>query len=244
MSFSIILPTLNEKGHIIDLINQISDICKYRKINYEIIVVDDSSTDGTFEIVENQTLVNKFLKLISRKGLKKNLAESINTGIKESKNDNIIWMDADLQHPPKYINEFIKFSEKFDAIISSRFLADSERYFNSDSSIKESNENQSYFFNQICKSILYKEITDYTSGFICIKKKIFENYTLKGFYGDYFINLIVHLKNNKKSILEIPFRDEKRATGFSKTLVSLNFRYLYTCFRYFLTLVICFFKKK
>ena len=53
MSFSIILPTLNEKGHIIDLINQISDICKYQKINYEIIVVDDSSTDGTFEIVEN-----------------------------------------------------------------------------------------------------------------------------------------------------------------------------------------------
>ena len=67
MSFSIILPTLNEKGHIIDLINQISDICKYQKINYEIIVVDDSSTDGTFEIVENQTKVHKFLKLISEK---------------------------------------------------------------------------------------------------------------------------------------------------------------------------------
>ena len=215
MSFSIILPTLNEKGHIIDLINQISDICKYQKINYEIIVVDDSSTDGTFEIVENQTKVHKFLKLISRKGLKKNLAESINTGVKESKNDNIIWMDADLQHPPKYINEFIKFSEKFDAIISSRFLADSERYFNSDSSIKESNENQSYFFNQICKSILYKEITDYTSGFICIKK-IFENYTLKGFYGDYFINLIVHLKNNKKVLLKSLLEMKKEQLDFLK----------------------------
>ena len=53
MSFSVILPTLNEKGHILKLIEEISNIFEINKINYEIIVVDDNSDDGTYEIVEN-----------------------------------------------------------------------------------------------------------------------------------------------------------------------------------------------
>ena len=53
MSFSVILPTLNEKGHILKLIEEISYIFKTFKKEYEIIVVDDNSNDGTFEIVKN-----------------------------------------------------------------------------------------------------------------------------------------------------------------------------------------------
>ena len=54
MSFSVILPTLNEKGHILNLIYEISKTFENRNTQYEIILVDDSSTDGTFEIVENE----------------------------------------------------------------------------------------------------------------------------------------------------------------------------------------------
>ena len=39
-------------------------------------------------------------------------------------------MDADFQHPPQYIEKFIEYSKKYDAIIASRFLSKSERYFN------------------------------------------------------------------------------------------------------------------
>ena len=244
MSFSVILPTLNEKGHILNLIYEISKTFENRNTQYEIILVDDSSTDGTFEIVENEKKKLNFLKTISRKSLKRNLASSLNDGIKKAKFEFIIWMDADFQHPPKYIKNFIDLSKDYDAIISSRFLEKSERYFNFDNSIKDINENQSYFFNQLCRRFLFKDITDYTSGFICIRKSIFNNYSLKGFYGDYFLNLIVFLKNNNKNIFEIPFKDEQRATGISKTLVSLNFRYLYTCLRYALTFVTCLLNKK
>ena len=71
MSFSVILPTLNESGHIIDLINKISHIFKQRKIDFEIIVVDDSSIDKTDQIVSKHMTENEYLKLISRKGKKK-----------------------------------------------------------------------------------------------------------------------------------------------------------------------------
>ena len=198
MSFSIILPTLNEKGHILELINEISNIFQNKNLQFEIIIVDDSSTDGTLEVVQNFKKDNKFVKLISRKNLKKNLAKSINQGIEVAKYDYIIWMDADFQHPPKYLENFIDYSKNYDAVICSRFLRDSKRYFNSDKSKKEHNENQSYFFNKLCKFFLYEDLTDFTSGFICLRKDIFKNYSLSGYYGDYFVSLIVHLKKKIK----------------------------------------------
>ena len=152
-------------------------------------------------------------------------------------------MDADFQHPPKYIENFIEEIKTFDVVISSRFLKDSERYFNSDELRKEINENQSYFYNKLCRLLLFKDFTDYTSGFVCIRKYIFSNYTLKGFYGDYFVKLLVYLKKNNFKITEIPFKDEMRASGYSKTVVNLNLKYMYTCLRYFFTLIKCFFSK-
>ena len=47
---------------------------------------------------------------------------------------------------------------------------------------KELNENQSIFFNKLCNFFLYKDLTDYTSGFICIKKNIFNSYLFTNLY--------------------------------------------------------------
>ena len=121
MSFSVILPTLNEKGHIIELIEEISNIFILKK-EFEIIVVDDNSTDGTQDVVEQHLSVKKYLKLIKRKSNIKNLADALQEGVNESKNNYIIWMDADFQHPPKYIKNFIEISDRYDVVISSRFL--------------------------------------------------------------------------------------------------------------------------
>ena len=243
MSFSVILPTLNESGHIIDLIDKISFIFQKRKIDFEIIVVDDSSIDNTDLIVGEYMTQNKYVKLISRKGKKKNLASSINDGVSLANFEYIIWMDADFQHPPKYIENFINISDKYDAIIASRFLKNSNRYFNDEQFKKKINENQSYLFNKMCKFLFFNDLTDYTSGFICIKKNCL-NFNLSGFYGDYFLDLIINLKKNKSKIIEIPFKDAERASGKSKTLVKINASYLYTCLRYMITLFKSFFKLK
>ena len=198
MSFSVILPTLNEAGHIVQLVKSIGKVLSKHK--YEIIIVDDNSTDTTPELCLKLKKTNKKVSFFSRKGLRKNLAESINLGIKKSKFENIIWLDADFQHPPQYIKEFIKYQKNFDVIIFSRFLPKSKRYFTNKKFKKEINENQSIFFNNLCKFLLFSDITDYTSGFICIKKKIFNNYRLKGYYGEYFISLITHCKLEKKKL--------------------------------------------
>ena len=107
MSYSVILPTFNENGHIIHLVKKISNIFFKKRQKFEIIVVDDNSTDGTAKKVKEFIPKTKYLKLIIRKK-KRNLADSINDGIKNSKNNYIIWLDADFQHPPQYIENFIK----------------------------------------------------------------------------------------------------------------------------------------
>ena len=153
-------------------------------------------------------------------------------------------MDADFQHPPENIKLFHNYQEKFDLIIFSRFLKDSTRYFDDNISKKKTNEPQSIFFNKLCRSLLYKDITDYTSGFICIKKKIFENYMLKGYYGDYFINLIIYSRLKNYTIIELPFADKERSSGYGKTAPGFSFRYFVVCLNYILSLLQNYFKKK
>jgi glycosyltransferase involved in cell wall biosynthesis len=197
MNYSVILPTLNENGHIVQLIDSISTIFVKRDLAFEIIIVDDNSEDGTIQTVERYKKKNKKIQLIVRSNLKKNLAESINEGIINAKYENIIWMDADFQHPPEYLNEFINEIHNCDVVIASRFLSTSGRYFKNKNFTKDTNENQSYLFNKLCKFFLFKDLTDFTSGFICLKKYYFKDFRLQGFYGDYFVNLITYLKKKK-----------------------------------------------
>ena len=241
-SFSVILPTLNEEGHIVQLINEIVNCFNNKNITFEIIIVDDNSTDGTIEKIQKlKNNSNIDLSLFVR-NKKKNLAKSINLGIKKSKYEYVIWMDADFQHPPQYINKIFSQINNFDIIIFSRFLRESKRYFEEDKSIKEFNEDQSILFNKVSNMLLFKDITDYTSGYICMSKKILNNFELKGFYGEYFVDLIVHCKIKNFKILELPFIEKKRKTGESKTIGYSKFRYLITTNFYFLAFVKNYFK--
>ena len=244
MNYSIILPTLNENNHIISLIKSLGKNFINKKIKYEIIVVDDNSTDGTINTIKKEFFKNKKIRLIVRKNKKKNLAKSINLGIKNSKYENVIWMDADFQHPPKYIKKVFEHMKKNDLVIFSRFLKKSIRYFDDKKIIKENNENQSILFNTLCNFIFYKDITDYTSGYICIKKKLIKKITLKGFYGEYFLNLMVFCKKNQLKILELPFKEKIRKTGKSKTIGGSNIRYLILCWNYAFSIIINYIYKK
>ena len=53
MQYTVILPTLNENGHIVSLINEIEKIFKSKNKTFEIIIIDDNSTDGTINTIQS-----------------------------------------------------------------------------------------------------------------------------------------------------------------------------------------------
>lgn len=215
-SFSIILPVLNEVGHLESLVSDICLVFDKQRCKFEIIIVDDGSTDGTRALINNLVREKKKVKKIFINNIK-NLPNAINQGIKKSKFSYIVWMDADYSHPPAELKKIFKLLNNInEVIIFSRFLKKSKRHYLRNRTNFLPIEYFSNFLNFSFKLFKFNDVTDFTSGFICIKKKLIPM-PLRGYYGDYFIDLIFKLKISRIKILEIPFKELPRKTGYSKT---------------------------
>jgi len=116
---SIIIPCFNEKNQIRDLIHRVVSV---QSIQKEIIVVDDGSTDGTREILENELkpLISQLLFHAQNHGK----GYAIRTGIKAATGDIVIIQDADLEYDPSEYPELIQpiLSDQADVVYGSRFL--------------------------------------------------------------------------------------------------------------------------
>ena len=112
-NISIVIPIYNEKNNIIQLIKELRASLE-KKINYEIIIVDDGSDDNTYEVVNKINKINKNINIISHK---KNYGQSIGlrTGIIEASSEYIVTLDGDGQNDPKDILKLIK---SFDTKVS------------------------------------------------------------------------------------------------------------------------------
>ncbi|MFC1815192.1 glycosyltransferase, partial [Thermodesulfobacteriota bacterium] len=114
---SIILPTYNEKGNILLLIDAIhAELYDY---NHEIIVVDDNSPDGTYQAVLglNHPNVKTILRTENR-----GFANSIRCGIENAVGDIFVIMDSDFNHRPEYLPFMIQSLSHYDCVSASRFL--------------------------------------------------------------------------------------------------------------------------
>mmetsp|Transcript_23351 Transcript_23351/g.49345 ORF Transcript_23351/g.49345 Transcript_23351/m.49345 type:complete len:245 (+) Transcript_23351:195-929(+) len=111
MLYSIILPTYNERDNLPLITQFLHDTFASAKLNYEIVVVDDSSPDNTLAVAQDLQSIfggtnNAHFKIVSRKG-KLGLGSAYAAGLKASTGDRIILMDADLSHHPKFIPQMI-----------------------------------------------------------------------------------------------------------------------------------------
>lgn len=102
MYLSIIIPLYNEEKNIEKIFLQIHKNLS-SNLNYEIIFVDDESTDGSSKILKKLSKKNKNVLHLHRKDKKRDLTQSCFDGILKSRYKNILIMDCDLQHDPKNI---------------------------------------------------------------------------------------------------------------------------------------------
>ena len=122
-SLSVVIPAFNEESLIEKSLNTIISFLSKESFNFEIIVVDDGSTDKTNEIVK--TINN--VQLVT---LKKNRGKgfAVKTGVLESKKDFVLFMDADHAIPIDYILDFKTFIEDFDLVLGSKYLKQIDNY--------------------------------------------------------------------------------------------------------------------
>lgn len=218
---SIIVPTYNERDHIVNLIKEL-----YTQIRLplEVIVVDDASPDGTADLVENLSFPN--LRLIRRKA--RGLAAAFHRGILEASGDVIGWMDADMTMPPQVMNELI-------SQLNENHIAIGSRYVSGGSDNRHAlRVKASQAINWLARAILGGNIRDYDSGFVAIRREVFDYVTLMPFgYGDYFIEFIYDAYRAGLKIKEVGYAFKDRSHGISKSAPSLV-SFLITGLRYVL----------
>lgn len=202
MNLSIVIPVFNEEKRIKKSLFEIISYLKNSKIikNFEIIIVDDNSSDNTFNIVSN--FDKKIVVLKNKKNYGKGY--SIKKGILNAKYDYILFTDADLATPINEIEKMLIEIKHFDVVIASRNLKNSKIV------VKQPFYRQilGNIFPFIVRFILISNIKDTQCGFKLFKgnvaKKIFKLQTRYRFSFDVEILFIAKKKGFK--IKEIPVR--------------------------------------
>jgi dolichol-phosphate mannosyltransferase len=116
MNLSLIIPTLNEEENIKPLVIEIH---KNLKNNYEIIFIDDHSTDNTIKEIKKLSK-NIPIKVFLKKG-KRGKTFSLIEGFEKARFEILGMIDADLQYPPKYLPNMLGLVEKgADVVITNR----------------------------------------------------------------------------------------------------------------------------
>ena len=184
---TIILPTLNEEENLKKIIPElVSNFNGLQIENYEILVVDDSSEDGTSHLVGLLNKENKKIRLIERTD-QRSLPMSIRDGVLNAKWDYVMWMDADGSMTSQAVKELIisQNNNPESIIIGSRFVngggykgievTGKTNFFKAMYNISKSNDSVlatilSKIFNNFLFFLLPSSVKDITSGFIIGKK--------------------------------------------------------------------------
>lgn len=211
MKVSVILPTYNEAGNIVELVHSIIENIP-TGWDYEIIVVDDNSPDQTYPIVQSAFKDNPAVVPVLRT-TDRGLAKSIRTGIEKARGDQILVMDTDFTHDPAEIPKMLHVSRVYDIASGSRFcpggsMQDTKHY------------TASLMYNWFMRLVLRTQVQDNLGGFFTISKEKLELLPFDRIffgYGDYYFRLLHYAQKRGLTVVEVPAQYRVRDKGESKS---------------------------
>lgn len=172
MDISIVIPLLNEEESLYELHDWIVKTMQANKYSYEIIFIDDGSTDNSWHIIEELSKKNQQVK-----GIKFHMnygkSQALNIGFKEAQGDVIITMDADLQDNPEEIPELYNLitKENYDLISGWKKI----RY---DSAIRKNIPSK--LFNAVARKTSGLQLHDFNCGLKAYKNEVVKNIDVSG----------------------------------------------------------------
>jgi len=216
--YSIILPTYNEKENLPIIIYLIDEVFDANHLNYEVIVIEDNSPDGTADVFKKLQKIygDKKLRMVQRAG-KLGLGTAYIEGLRHAGGEFVVLMDADLSHHPKFLPEFIRRQREgnFDIVTGNRYTAgggvagwDLKRRLVSKGA------------NFLAHFLLSPRVTDLTGSFRLYRKEtlrtilLAEDFCSTGF--TFQMEVIVRAEKLGFTVSEVPITFVDRIYGASK----------------------------
>ena len=217
---SIILPTLNEAGNIVSLIQSTVAALQQAGINpIEIIVVDDDSPDRTWEIASTVICPPAIVEVIRRME-NHGLTASLSAGIAAARQAVVVWLDCDFSHPPERIPQMLyMLNQGFDVVVNSRYVVGGGEDRSGEWGAMQMF--LSLTLNWFTRFFLDASFADYTSGFVAVRREVMQEIPLRGDYGEYFVDFIFRTLRKKYKVCELPYMAMPRRSGESKTGTNL-----------------------
>ena len=237
MKISVIIPVYNEEGNIGPLVKSIYEILR-SELQYELIVVDDCSTDGTVEEIDP-----KICKIIHHKE-NKGKGSAMKTGIEASSGDIIGFIDGDAQDDPEEIIKLINEIENgADLAIGSRFKSPTKttsgnnysgRY--SKDAVLPINEAGNKILTSLVNKIFNAQYSDVCASFRFYRANVLKQMKIESKRYEIETEMAIRATRMKMKIVEVPVHRYPRQHGKSN-LYQVPFGRLKFAFRIFKVII-------
>ena len=218
--FGLVIPTLNEAGNIPVLLDRIHAALEPMPLNYEVIIVDDDSTDGTADVAREYATRDSRVRVFVRKG-QRGLAGAVIHGWEHTDADLLGVIDADLQHPPEVLPTLLK------PVLDDADIAIASRYVSGNG---VGDWNRFRLFISRCGTLATAplqrnglKIKDPLAGFFIVRRECIDGLDLQP--EGFKILLEILVKGRISKATEVPYRFGLRHSGKSKADVKVALQY-------------------
>lgn len=213
---SVVLPTYMERESLPELVSRIESSLK--PMEFEIIIVDDASPDGTADCAEDLNRNYGNIKIVKRGG-KLGLSSAVLDGFQIAGAQVLAVMDADLQHPPELLSRmYTKICEGYDLVVASRYAKGGVI---EGLSLRRRIVSKGATFLAHVLLPKTRKVRDVVSGFFMLRRDVIKEVRLNPVSFKILLEIIV--RGNYSSVSEVPYTFVPRKRGKSH----LNLRELW-----------------
>jgi dolichol-phosphate mannosyltransferase len=206
MDLSIILPVVNERDNLVILIPRIRALMEREQIDFEIVVIDGNSNDGTREAAAELGA-----RVVPER--RRGYAGAVETGFAEARGDYILTLDADMSHDPAFVSRMWRARKQADIIIASRYVHGGIAY----------TEFLRLWLSRILnfgmRWFLSMPVRDMSSGFRLYRREALADLNLESRNFEVLEEILVKSYAQGFSIYEVPFTYFPREAGRSHARV-------------------------
>ena len=214
LDLSVVVPAYNEAGSIRQVVERLCEVASQAVRSYEIVVVDDGSTDDTSGIVQSMALANRSVVAL-REPANRGKGSVVKLAAQFVKGNAVIVIDADMEIDPSSLREYVAILDNFDICIASK------RHPQSLYNAPVMRKFLSISFNKIARLTTGIKLADSQTGFKAMRgehfRRILSVITVKRYAYDVEILAVAQLLNLK--VAESPVRIVQTAQFSKKAMV-------------------------